>query len=100
MELELPSGRARYLLAARRVECGHCRTGTRFSSVWASASRQAEVVEWCGHCFNAVCEVLPLDPEHRERLSAVLTALSEGTISRKWSAARPALEDLERRGLL
>ena len=100
VQLELPTGRVRYLLSVHREQCTHCRTGTRFSSVWATTERQAEIVEWCGHCFNAVCEALPLDTAQVERFTVVRAVASAGKVSRKWRAARPALEDLERRGLL
>ena len=100
VQLELPTGRVRYLLSVHREPCPHCKTGTRVSSVWATTARQAEIVEWCGHCFNAVCEALPLDAEQVARFAAVRAVVSSGKVSRKWHAARPALEDLERRGLL
>jgi len=99
IRLELPTGRIRYLLTVHREPCNHCHTGQRISSVWATTARQAEVVEWCGHCFNAVCESLPLDADQMARFAAVRAMASAGKVSRKWHAARPALEDLERRGL-
>ena len=59
-----------------------------------------EEVAWCGHCFNATCEPFALDEEHRTRFQSIRAAASVGNAPPPWSAARLALEDLERRGLL
>jgi hypothetical protein len=100
VRLRPPSGHTRYLINAQRDPCGYCGTGTRTTSVWATARGKGELVAWCGHCFNATCEPVALDEEHRQQFQAVRTAVSEGNVSPPWKAARPALEDLERRGLL
>jgi hypothetical protein len=60
---------------------------------------KAEEVAWCGHCFNATCHGVILDEEHRRRYRVVRVAVAEGRVSEPWPAARPAVEDLERRGL-
>jgi hypothetical protein len=100
VQLRPTTGRTRYLLLVRHERCCYCDTGTRTTSVWVTAQGQAEAVAWCGHCFNATCESVPLDEEHRLRYEAVRTAVEMGNVSPPWAAARPALEDLERRGLL
>ncbi len=94
------SGTTRYLVQVRREPCAECPRGTRTVSIWVTARGQAEQLEWCHHCFNATCEPVPLDEEHRSRYAIVRAAVSEGRVSPPWQAARPALDDLERRGLL
>jgi hypothetical protein len=94
------TGRIRYLILVQRDRCCYCDTGTRTISIWATSQGRAEAVAWCGHCFNATCEPVTLDEEHRRRYEAVRAAVAQGKVSPPWAAARPALEDLERRGLL
>ncbi|HTE20999.1 MAG TPA: hypothetical protein VK689_21750 [Armatimonadota bacterium] len=94
------SGAIRYLVQVRREPCTHCPRGTRTVSIWVTARGRAEQVAWCHLCFNAVCEPVPLEDEHRTRYAIVRAAVSEGRVSPPWQAARPALDDLERRGLL
>lgn len=100
VQLRLPAKRVRYLLHVKRERCCFCDTGIRTTSVWVTAAGRGETVAWCGHCFNAVCEPVKLDDEHLQRYQLVQVAVTEGRISAPWRAARPALEDLERRGLL
>lgn len=95
-----PTGRARYLLRVFRSPCGECGTGTRTLSLWVTETGRGETVAWCSHCFNAVCERVQLRDEDRVRFRALQAAVSRGHVSRPWEAVRPALEDLERRGLL
>lgn len=97
--VRLPSGRLRYLFEAYHEECGHCRTGTRTVSVWVSARGHGESIAWCRHCFNATCRPTRLQAEYRPQLAAVVAAAASGGSS-PYPAVRPALEDLERRGLL
>jgi hypothetical protein len=92
------TGRIRYLIRAYREKCRYCATGTRVVSLWATGP-QAEEVSWCGHCFNATCELLTLTPEQRFQAQALRQASTHGKSYRTWAAARPAIEDLERRGL-
>ena len=93
------AGRTRYLLRAHREACAYCSTGTRTVSLWATSPGKAEEVAWCGHCFNATCETVPLDEEHLERFQSVRETVTRGKAPRTWAAVRPALEDLERRGV-
>jgi len=92
-------GRLRYLLRASRERCPDCSRGTRTLTVWVTAAGEGEEVAWCSHCFNATCEPVALDEEHRVRFQTVRTAIARKRTARTWAAARPALEDLERRGL-
>jgi hypothetical protein len=100
VQLRPRRGGVRYLLRVKRERCLHCPSGVRTVSIWVTPQGRGEAVAWCGHCFNATCDSFPLDDEHRERFDAIREALSAGQASSQWNAARPALEDLERRGLL
>jgi hypothetical protein len=98
--LQLPSGRARYLIQVLQEPCEECCSGTRVNSIWVSAQGQGESVAWCSHCFNATCEPIALDEDGRKRVDQVQAAIAAGRVSQAWRAARPAVEDLRRRGLL
>jgi hypothetical protein len=98
--LQLPARQTRYLLEAAQEPCRHCSSGTRTVSVWVTVRGYAETVAWCGHCFNATCERVTISGTQREGLERIRLAVDEGRVSRPWSAARPAVEDLQRRGLL
>ena len=100
VQLRLLSGHRRVLIDVRREPCRDCGTGVRFTSVWACTRGRGEVVSWCGHCFNAICEAARLDGGQLERFQRVRGSLARGQSCRTWPAVRPALEDLERRGLL
>lgn len=100
VQLILGTGRTRYLLDVERKACEHCRSGTRTVSIWVSERGRAEAVAWCGRCFNATCTAIALSAERRHQIQEVKSAVSEGRVSPPWRAARLALEDLERRGLL
>jgi len=100
VHLRTSTGQSRYLLVARREPCARCTSGTRTISIWATARGRGEAIEWCSHCFDATCQPIRLEDEHRERHQAVRSAVAEGKVSGPWHAVRPALEDLERRGLL
>lgn len=94
------SGRVRYLLRVKRERCVHCPSGVRTVSIWVTPHGKGEAVAWCGHCFNASCEPYALDEEHRTRFAPIRERVLEGAGAAPWSAARPALEDLERRGII
>lgn len=100
VQLRLLTGSYRYLLDVRRERCPHCTTGTRVFSLWVCGRGRGEAVSWCGHCFNAVCEKADLDSGLKQRFHLIRAALDRGDAPRTWAAIRPALEDLERRGLL
>ncbi len=98
VRLKPPAGQVRFLLRVQRRRCEFCASGTRTVSLWATHPRRGERVEWCGHCFNAECEPVALDAEQRHRYQALRAEATRG--ARLWPAVRPALEDLERRGVL
>ncbi|MFN3649494.1 MAG: hypothetical protein ACK47B_07910 [Armatimonadota bacterium] len=100
VRLRTSGGRMRYLVEVRREGCPYCATGVRTVSVWVTEACGGEAVEWCNHCFNATCDPVPLEAEHRAAHAGLLVALERGDAPPPWTAVRPALEDLERRGLL
>jgi hypothetical protein len=91
------AGGCRYLVRVRFEPCTCCSTGTRVVSTWVCELGNAEAVAWCSHCFNATCDPVPADDDLHARLAVARAAADHSVL---WSAARPALEDLERRGLL
>ncbi len=95
-----PSGRDRFLLAVQKEACPYCGTGVRTISIWSTAKGFAEQIAWCGHCFNATCRQVSLPVEQRRRCAGLEDALGHQPTPVYYDAARPALEDLERRGLL
>jgi hypothetical protein len=100
VRLRTASGRVRFLLRVRRDRCPYCATGVRTTSVWVTRQGKGEVVAWCGHCFNATCEPVALDDEHQTRFAALCAVAAGEKPPRPYQAVRPAVEDLERRGLL
>lgn len=93
-------GLPRYLIAVHKERCPACPTGTLTRSVWVTLSGVGEEVCWCAHCFNATCRSVDLCSEHMERLASLRAAVGHPPPPPRWDAVRPALEDLERRGLL
>lgn len=93
-------GHPRYLITVVREPCPKCATGTRTRSTWATLTGVGEEVAWCAHCFNATCRPADLGPEDHERLLDLRASVGARPNPRLWEAVRPALEDLERRGLL
>ncbi|MBI3909489.1 MAG: hypothetical protein HY320_00980 [Armatimonadetes bacterium] len=98
--LRPPTGRLRFLVHVNKERCPYCSSGVRTTSIWGTVTGFTEEVAWCGHCFNATCYAVRLPPTQRERFEAMRSAFLSETPATVWDAARPALEDLERRGLL
>jgi hypothetical protein len=93
-------GQPRFLVSVRKEPCRFCANGVRTLSIWGTLGGMTEEVAWCAHCFNATCGAVDLDPDATGRLATVRQSLAEQPPLRCWDAVRPALEDLERRGLL
>jgi hypothetical protein len=93
-------GHARYLMSVRKERCPSCMHGVRTISLWGTLAGSTEQVAWCAHCFNATCQPVVPEPDAAEQLAALRITVKAGLVSSIWSAVRPALEDLERRGLL
>lgn len=94
------TGQARFLVTVRKEPCGACRRGVRTISVWSTLRQHAEEVAWCEHCFNATCRRVQLRAEEQQRFTALRSGVAAPPPGSCWNAVRPALEDLERRGLL
>lgn len=96
-----PSRSVRYLLHARKESCGCCPSGSRVVSLWVTGRGSAEELSWCDRCFNAYCELVELPEAHRPRYAAIRASVARRRpTSPPWPAARQALVEAERRGLL
>ena len=93
-------GLRRFLIAVRKELCPACGSGVRTVSTWSTLQALAEEVAWCAHCFNATCRRVPLGPDERQQVHSLRDAVRDHPPAPCWKAVRPALEDLERRGLL
>jgi hypothetical protein len=94
------AGQVLYLVEVRKQECESCRYGTEVITAWSTASGETQRMSWCTSCFNATC--LPTEPDERmqERMRRLRHKLSREESPRPWNGAKPAIEDLERRGLV
>jgi hypothetical protein len=93
-------GLPRFLISVRKRTCPSCAKGVRTISVWGTLRGTSEEVAWCGHCFNATCFPVRLNRQEMLRLLALRELAAGRPVPSCWEAVRPALEDLERRGLL
>ena len=94
-----PSGAVYLLLCLRRHTCDDCRGGIRFETLWAGLDGEALRIGWCRRCFGATCARIELDEELRPLWRDRAARFAAEPIP-CWNGARPAVEDLERRGLL
>src|SRR5438093_8316604 len=94
------AGQILYLVEVRKQECETCRYGTQVISTWSTSSGETQRITWCTSCFNADC--LPTEPDERmlDRLRRLSHRASRETDLTYWNGAKPAIEDLERRGLV
>jgi hypothetical protein len=94
------SGQVLFLVEVRKLECETCRYGTQVISTWSTASGETQRMTWCTSCFNADC--LPTEPDERmrARLSRLTRRITGADSLTYWNGAKPAIEDLERRGLV
>jgi hypothetical protein len=92
--------RVRYLVELQREQCIYCASGTRTVTIWATLTGRGEQVAWCAHCFNAECDHVELEVTHEQRFAQMAALAAQGKVSPRWEAARPAVADLERRGLI
>jgi hypothetical protein len=92
--------RPRYLVAVRVEGCARCGGDSRIISVWVTPRRVVERIAWCRYCFEAECGVVkPTQPEEAE-LERTLRAVDASVPITWFDCARPAIEALERWGLL
>jgi hypothetical protein len=94
------SGRPRYLVRARREPCFRCNRPTRIVSVWVTPRRVLERIAWCRYCFEAECRVVKPSEAEEVELEATLRAVEASAPIAWFDCARPAAEELERRGML
>jgi hypothetical protein len=94
------TGEILILLSVRKEECELCRYGTRVLTTWTTRAGETQLIYWCTSCFNADC--FPIDPDEssEERLGEVAGRVEPEHLRHSWNGARPAIEDLERRGLV
>lgn len=93
------AGQVALLLELRKFACDNCRYGVHFDTVWGSISGEAHRITWCSSCFNADCARVEVAETVREHCAEVVGQVREQPEA-LWSGARPAIEDLERRGLV
>lgn len=92
--------RPRFLIAAQRVRCDHCRQFTRIVSVWSTPKGWMERITWCRYCFDAECGVVRPSAREMEELERTLRLVAEQAPISWFDSARPAADELERRGML
>lgn len=90
-----------FLLARiRKLTCDFCGYGIRFETTWCSTRGEVNEIVWCNRCFNAEMHPREMDDSLRARWIVLMRRLPERSEEHAWSCIRPAIEDLERRGLL
>jgi hypothetical protein len=94
------SGQVLYLVEVRKCECETCRYGTQVITIWSTAGGEIQRITWCTSCFNADCLPAELDERLQERLRRLARRVARGGNVKPWNGAKPAIEDLERRGLV
>jgi hypothetical protein len=93
-------GRIFLLLGLRKETCPHCRYGIHFDTTWGSPQGEIHRISWCKSCFNAECAHEQLRGKQRAHWKHLVQLASREPILNCWSSARPAIEDLEHRGLI
>jgi len=88
------------LLSVRKTPCDNCRYGVHFDTTWGSPAGEIHRISWCGSCFNAECAHAELDERQHRSWQALVRLASAQPVLPCWNSARPAIEDLERRGLV
>jgi hypothetical protein len=92
--------RPRFLVAARKERCARCGQQTRIVSIWGTPRGMMERIAWCRYCFEAECGVMRPSAGEREELERTLRAVEQQTPVTWFDSARPAADELERRGIL
>jgi hypothetical protein len=94
------TGEILFLVSVRKEECELCRYGTRVLTTWSTHSGETQLIYWCTSCFNADCFPIELDESAARRLDEVSGHVRPEDLRNSWNGAKPAIEDLERRGLV
>ena len=92
-------GHVYVLLGVRKTLCDNCGSGVHVETVWGSTTGDVNRLTWCRSCFNAEFERAEPDAD-QELLRQSLVEKLTGEEIDYWPGARPALDDLERRGLI
>jgi hypothetical protein len=92
--------RPRYLVSVRREQCAGCSALARIVSVWVTPGRVVEQIAWCRYCFEAECGIVRPTARERQEIDRTLGAVEACSPITWFEAARPAAEELERRGML
>jgi len=94
------SGRSYYLVDVSCRTCPQCIYGRYWLTTWCSEWGKTERICWCSSCFDGAVEPAEPTAELIHASEAVLSrARSQGTL-RYWNAVRPAIMDLQQRGML
>jgi hypothetical protein len=94
------AGQLLFLVSVRKEECELCRYGTRVVTIWSTSGGETQLIYWCTSCFNADCFPYELDDPGARGLKALREPVSGQPRIESANGARPAIEDLERRGLI
>lgn len=94
------SGQILILYSVAKRTCDLCPHGTETVTLWIAPTGKAERIVWCSSCFNARCEPVDARQLDRRRATWLQKQALAAPVLHPWSAARLAVEDLERRGLL
>ena len=92
--------RPRYLVIARKEQCGVCGGWNRIVSLWGTPKGTFERIAWCRYCFEAECGVVPPTAAEQADLARTLHAVEQRVPVTWFDCARLAAEELERRGML
>ena len=88
------------LLGVRKTTCERCRYGVYVDTLWGSTDGDLNRITWCSSCFNAECDHLDMDEGLYDSWRRLVELVEAEPFPDYWSGARPAIEDLERRGLV
>jgi hypothetical protein len=91
-------GQVYLLLDVRKTPCPNCGYGVHVETTWGSTTGDANRLTWCSSCFNAHCEGAELSEGQQHLWQSLVQGLPERLDY--WAGARPAIEELERRGLV
>lgn len=94
------TGHVFVLLGVRKSTCEVCRYGEHFETTWGSTTGEANRITWCRSCFNAECTGAELEDHLQPFWDQRVSDLSGKQSPDYWNGARPAIDDLERRGLI
>jgi hypothetical protein len=67
---------------------------------WGCGRRSLERIAWCRYCFEAECALVHPSDGEREELERTLCAVEQQLPVTWFDSARPATDELERRGIL